>query len=70
MRPSNMRSGLTLMQNMSVGSSVHADNSKTIEMFDWEPIPLEKSILESTAVVKTTPQLNTDFGTLNISHTE
>jgi len=36
-----------------LGSSVHADNSKTIEMFDWEPIPFEKSILESAAVVKT-----------------
>ncbi len=38
---------------MSVGSSGHADNSKTIEMFDWEPIPFEKSILESATVVKT-----------------
>ena len=59
-----------LMRKMSVGSSGHADNSKTIEMFDVEPIPLEKSILESTAVVKTTPQLNTNFKTLNISPTE
>ena len=58
------------MRKMSVGSSGHADNSKTIEMFDWEPIPLEKSILESTAVVKTTPQLNPNFKTLNISPAE
>ena len=43
----------TLMRKMSVGSSVHADNSKTTEMFDWKPIPFEKSILESAAVVKT-----------------
>ena len=35
------------------GSSVHADNSKSIEMFDWDPIPFEKFILESAAVVKT-----------------
>ncbi len=48
-----MRPGLTLMRKMSVGSSVHAYNSKTIGMFDWEPIPFEKSILESAAVVKT-----------------
>ena len=41
------------MRKMSVGSSGHADNSKTIEMFDWEPIPFEKSILESATVVKT-----------------
>ncbi len=53
MGPSHLRSGLTLMRKMSVGSSGHADNSKTIEMFDWEPIPFEKSILESAAVVKT-----------------
>lgn len=53
MGPSHMRSGLTLMRKMSVGSSVHAYNSKTIGMFDWEPIPFEKSILESAAVVKT-----------------
>ena len=36
-----------------LGSSVHADNSKSIEMFDWDPIPFEKFILESAAVVKT-----------------
>ena len=53
MGPSHLRTGQTLMRKMSVGSSVHADNSKTIEMFDWEPIPSEKSILESVAVVKT-----------------
>ena len=35
-----------------LGSSVHADNSKTIEIFDWDPILFEKSILEGESVVK------------------
>ena len=35
-----------------IGSSVHADNSRTIEIFDWDPSPFEKSILESESVVK------------------
>ena len=35
-----------------LGSSVHADNFKAIEMFDWDPILFEKSILESESVVK------------------
>jgi dihydroflavonol-4-reductase len=35
-----------------LGSSVHGDNSKTIEMFDWDPIPFEQSILESASVVQ------------------
>ena len=35
-----------------LGSSVHGDNSKTTEMFDWDPIPFEQSILESASIVQ------------------
>ena len=29
-----------------VGNSVTSDNSETKEIFDWEPIPFEKTILD------------------------
>ena len=29
-----------------VGKSVSADNTETKEIFDWEPIPFEKTILD------------------------
>jgi dihydroflavonol-4-reductase len=29
-----------------------ADNSKTMEVFDWKPIPFEKTLLETAVAVK------------------
>lgn len=35
-----------------LGMNLSADNSKTMEVFDWEPIPFEKTLLETAVAVK------------------
>jgi dihydroflavonol-4-reductase len=35
-----------------LGMNLDADNSKTMEVFDWKPIPFEKTILETAVAVK------------------
>ena len=40
--------GMLSMLNMNLS----ADNSKTMEVFDWKPIPFEKTLLETAVAVK------------------
>ena len=35
-----------------VGKSVGADNSETKKIFNWEPIPFEKTILDTASSIK------------------
>ena len=35
-----------------LGMELEADNSKTRELFDWTPIPLEESVRETAAAVQ------------------
>ena len=35
-----------------LGMNLTADNSKTLETFDWSPIPIEQSILDSARAIK------------------
>jgi hypothetical protein len=32
--------------------NLSADNSKTMEVFNWKPIPFEKTLLETAVTVK------------------
>jgi dihydroflavonol-4-reductase len=40
--------GMLAMLDMNLS----ADNSKTMEVFNWKPIPFEKTLLETAVAVK------------------
>ena len=35
-----------------IGKSVDTDNSETKKIFNWEPIPFEKTILDTASSIK------------------
>ena len=35
-----------------LGMNLSADNSKTMDVFDWKPIPFEKTVLDTAVVIK------------------
>jgi dihydroflavonol-4-reductase len=40
--------GMLAMLDMNLS----ADNSKTMEVFNWEPVPFEKTLIETAEAVK------------------
>ena len=35
-----------------LGMNLSADNSKTMDVFDWKPIPFEKTVLDTAKAIK------------------